>query len=219
MTTSTSQQTSTSTSSCNHNNNRFCNNCEKCCFIFLILSAWLPLTQIHKIFNDNLFLHEIKLQKYFYQLIGFQRNDKTNEIIITNMKPFECVGTILEAKCAIHLTFLRYYEYYSIKLINNHKNQTENTQIIQQNINSIENNNQIIEKNDNNNQIILKNDIKSVNNNENSNENIENNVINSETILPRILKQLINLMKIEKDENGWPLIKNEDLILQLYSIN
>jgi len=71
----------------------WCCECEKCCFVFLILSAHLKQEELIEIFGENLF-DKISLEKTFRELIWLE-----------NYKPFECVGTydesLLSAKKAI----------------------------------------------------------------------------------------------------------------------
>ncbi|MCD5380842.1 hypothetical protein LR004_02845, partial [Candidatus Gracilibacteria bacterium] len=79
-------------SSCNRNfvissdpqNKLWCCECEKCCFVFLILSAHLNETELIEIFGENLF-DKPELENTFRELIGLE-----------NHKPFECVGTYEE---------------------------------------------------------------------------------------------------------------------------
>ena len=87
--------------SCNEpiDETEWCLKCEKCCFLFLIIHAWLSPTQIISIFGNNLFDNE-KLLNVFLSLLGTTTN-----------KPFECVGTVNEAKASVHLCALRYRDY------------------------------------------------------------------------------------------------------------
>ncbi|MDQ7008887.1 MAG: hypothetical protein Q9M94_01190 [Candidatus Gracilibacteria bacterium] len=72
--------------SCIHpENNLWCCECEKCCFVFLMLSVNLDEKELVKIFGENLF-NKISLEKTFKELIGLE-----------NHKPFECVGTYEES--------------------------------------------------------------------------------------------------------------------------
>lgn len=89
-------------SSCNRNfkitsekqNQLWCCECEKCCFVFLILSSHLEQKELIEIFWENLF-DKISLEKTFRELINLK-----------NFKPFECVWTyeesLLSAKKAIN---------------------------------------------------------------------------------------------------------------------
>ena len=67
----------------------WCCECEKCCFVFLILSAHLQQEELINIFWENLF-DKISLEKTFRELIWFE-----------NYKPFECVWTYNESLLAI----------------------------------------------------------------------------------------------------------------------
>jgi len=92
-------------SSCNRNfvitkekqNKLWCWKCEKCCFVFLILSSHLDEKELINIFQKNLF-DDINLEKTFTELIW-----------LVNYKPFECVWTyeesLLSAKKAIKKWF------------------------------------------------------------------------------------------------------------------
>jgi UDP-N-acetyl-alpha-D-muramoyl-L-alanyl-L-glutamate epimerase len=79
--------------SCNRGSkeNRWCNECPKCLFVFTILYPFIPDKELIKIFGKNL-LDEKGLEKLFGQLAGISEN-----------KPFECVGTANEMKQAIKL--------------------------------------------------------------------------------------------------------------------
>ncbi len=71
----------------------WCCECEKCCFVFLILSPFLDEKELLSIFWENLF-NKKSLEKTFRELIWLE-----------HYKPFECVGTyeecLLSAKKAI----------------------------------------------------------------------------------------------------------------------
>lgn len=80
-------------SSCNRNfvinkdswlKNNWCNKCEKCCFVYLLLSSFLLEEDMHKIFWTNLFKNK-ELIWTFQELIWFSWN-----------KPYECVWTYEE---------------------------------------------------------------------------------------------------------------------------
>lgn len=70
---------------------RWCCNCSKCLFIFIILSPFLSIDKLISIFGENLYEREDLLDT-FKELIGYSDN-----------KPFECVGTYEEARYAISL--------------------------------------------------------------------------------------------------------------------
>jgi tRNA(Ile)-lysidine synthase TilS/MesJ len=71
---------------------RWCNECPKCVFTFLILYPFLKEKEILKIFGENIFENE-KLLPVFERLVGLKE-----------FKPFECVGTKNEVKKAIELS-------------------------------------------------------------------------------------------------------------------
>ena len=79
---------------CVHPNKLWCCECEKCCFVFLILSAHLEQKELIEIFWENLF-DKLSLEKTFRELVWLE-----------NYKPFECVWTyeesLLSAKKAIN---------------------------------------------------------------------------------------------------------------------
>lgn len=85
-------------SSCNRNfkiqpgqNKRWCGECAKCAFSFIMLAAFLPKEQVVQLFGKNLLADESLLQTY-KELLG------TAEI-----KPFDCVGTPDEVRAAFSL--------------------------------------------------------------------------------------------------------------------
>lgn len=86
--------------SCNEpvNQNTWCAKCDKCAFMFLLLSSWLPSSVVvGTIFNNVNMLENESLLPVFEALIG-----------CGSYKPFDCVGTVNEAKAAVHLTALQY---------------------------------------------------------------------------------------------------------------
>ena len=77
----------------------WCCNCSKCLFTFIMLSPFIEMSVMVKIFGENLFENE-KLEKTLYQLAG-----------LTPEKPFECVGTINEVNSALaHLCQSKRYD-------------------------------------------------------------------------------------------------------------
>ena len=66
----------------------WCCNCPKCLFIFIILSPYMELETLSKIFSINL-LEKEELLETFKELLGYSIN-----------KPFECVGTFNEVRYA-----------------------------------------------------------------------------------------------------------------------
>jgi len=71
---------------------RWCNNCPKCLFTYLVLSPYLTEKQLLKIFGKNL-LKDKKLQPLLKKLTGE-----------SGIKPFECVGTKKESRLALRLS-------------------------------------------------------------------------------------------------------------------
>ena len=69
----------------------WCCNCSKCLFTFIMLSTFIPDEEMFDIYGKNLF-DDKNLQKYFDELIG-----------ISEVKPFECIGTVEEVNVALCL--------------------------------------------------------------------------------------------------------------------
>jgi hypothetical protein len=69
---------------------KWCLNCPKCLFVFIILRTFLPINEMIDIFGENL-LDKKELEKEFLELIGESLT-----------KPFECIGTIDEVKYAMN---------------------------------------------------------------------------------------------------------------------
>jgi len=83
-------------SSCNRNfthyhdgAKRWCGECPKCAFAFLMLAAFLPKDRVLDIFKKDLFEDEILLP-LFKDLLGYG-----------DLKPFDCVGTFEESRAAL----------------------------------------------------------------------------------------------------------------------
>jgi hypothetical protein len=70
---------------------RWCNNCSKCLFAYLILSPFIADEEMIAIFGEDL-LDKPALLPYFEELCGIAPN-----------KPFECVGTIDEVNQAVKM--------------------------------------------------------------------------------------------------------------------
>ena len=70
---------------------RWCGECPKCLFVFLMLSAFLPIPEVTTIFNKNLF-EDIHLKPIFDELTG-----------MVEVKSLECVGTRDESLAALQL--------------------------------------------------------------------------------------------------------------------
>lgn len=71
---------------------KWCCNCPKCLFTYIILSPFLYKEKLMNIFGEDLFEKETLLQT-FIELCGYAEN-----------KPFECVGTYEEIRYAISKT-------------------------------------------------------------------------------------------------------------------
>ena len=85
-------------SSCNRaykimdrNRSKWCCECDKCRFVFLILSPFLSKDELLKIFRKNLFADKSNSPKY-EELLGLK-----------GYKPFECVGEFEESLAALYL--------------------------------------------------------------------------------------------------------------------
>lgn len=73
--------------------NKWCGHCPKCLFTYIMLSPFLPIPTMMKIFEHNL-LRDETLKGLMKQLAG-----------LAHEKPFECVGTIDEVNTALsHLS-------------------------------------------------------------------------------------------------------------------
>lgn len=71
---------------------KWCCNCPKCLFVFIILSPFLYKNKLVEIFGEDLFEKETLLNT-FIELCGY-----------SGVKPFECVGTFNEVNYAITKT-------------------------------------------------------------------------------------------------------------------
>lgn len=71
--------------------NKWCCNCSKCLFAYLILSPFIDDQKMIQIFGEDL-LNKKELLHYFKELTGIAPN-----------KPFECVGTIAEVNEAVSM--------------------------------------------------------------------------------------------------------------------
>ena len=69
--------------------NKWCCNCPKCLFAYIILSPFIDDATMIDIFGEDL-LNKKELQQYFDELSG-----------LSKYKPFECVGTIREVNEAL----------------------------------------------------------------------------------------------------------------------
>lgn len=71
--------------------NKWCCNCSKCLFAYIILSPFIDDATMIGIFGEDL-LNKTELQQYFDELTGIAPN-----------KPFECVGTVDEVNKALRM--------------------------------------------------------------------------------------------------------------------
>ena len=71
---------------------KWCCNCPKCLFVYIILSPFLYPNDLVSIFGEDLFKRE-DLLPTFLELLGYSET-----------KPFECVGTYGEVRYAVSLT-------------------------------------------------------------------------------------------------------------------
>lgn len=71
--------------------NKWCCNCSKCLFAYIILSPFIDNDTMVSIFGEDL-LEKAELMQYFDELCGIAPN-----------KPFECVGTIDEVNKALRM--------------------------------------------------------------------------------------------------------------------
>ena len=69
---------------------KWCCNCPKCLFVYIILEAFMSKEEVISIFGQNM-LDNKDLEHYFLQLLGEGET-----------KPFECIGTIEEVKYAMN---------------------------------------------------------------------------------------------------------------------
>ncbi len=70
---------------------KWCNQCPKCVFVFILLSAFLTKKELINIFSKNLY-EDKNLLPLFKDVLGFGK-----------VKPFDCVGTFEEAQTAFFL--------------------------------------------------------------------------------------------------------------------
>ncbi|MDO8482416.1 MAG: hypothetical protein Q7S86_01195 [bacterium] len=84
-------------SSCNKNFSiekraatRWCGHCPKCAFVFALLAAHIPRSELVRIFGEDLFLKE-SLVPLYRELLGLETT-----------KPFDCVGTPEETALALY---------------------------------------------------------------------------------------------------------------------
>jgi len=76
--------------------NIWCCECSKCLFVYIILSPFLDRGELINIFGFDM-LEKDGLREEFDGLIG-----------VLKEKPFECIGTVEEVRCALEMTAKRY---------------------------------------------------------------------------------------------------------------
>lgn len=74
----------------------WCCSCSKCLFTYIILSPFIGMDQLKKIFEEDLFENE-SLKDYFDELVG-----------VSPVKPFECVGTVSEVNLSLKTIISNY---------------------------------------------------------------------------------------------------------------
>lgn len=93
---------------------KWCCNCPKCLFVYIILSAFLTSSELEIIFGENMYDNK-NLLPTFLELLGYAKT-----------KPFECVGTYGEVRFAVSKAIekkengflLSYYqEHYPLELV------------------------------------------------------------------------------------------------------
>ena len=89
----------------------WCGTCPKCLFVNIILSPFVSEKQRIAIFNKDLF-EDMELKEYLDELTG-----------ISDVKPFECVGTLDEANLALSTTIDKYGDKKLPLLLNYYKGQ------------------------------------------------------------------------------------------------
>lgn len=68
---------------------QWCSKCPKCAFVFTIFSPFIDREELIKLFDHNLF-NDPELTNTFHDLLG-----------LTDSKPFECVGEVMEVRKAM----------------------------------------------------------------------------------------------------------------------
>ena len=101
--------------SCNEpvDDTRWCAKCDKCCFVYLLMSAFLPQREVWSIFGENLFEKEA-LVPVFLRLVGEAGpgqgscNANMSSTVSASFKPFDCVGEAWEAAASAELAIRRF---------------------------------------------------------------------------------------------------------------
>ena len=86
---------------------RWCAKCSKCCFVQLLLAAWLQPSQVCSVFGDDLF-EDTALLPVYRVLLGLP--DPADANGRSAIKPLECVGTVEEARQSLLLAADRHSE-------------------------------------------------------------------------------------------------------------
>ncbi len=105
---------------------KWCCNCPKCLFVYIMLSAFLTKEELYDIFKEDMYNNK-ELLDTFIELIGYSKT-----------KPFECVGTYSEVRYVVSLVIqkykdeelpylLKYYkEHYKLELDKDYKREFNN---------------------------------------------------------------------------------------------
>ena len=88
---------------------RWCAKCSKCCFVQLLLAAWLQPSQVCSVFGDDLF-EDTALLPVYRALLGLP--DPADTSGRSAIKPLECVGTVEEARQSLLLAVDRHTEHH-----------------------------------------------------------------------------------------------------------
>ena len=84
---------------------RWCGECAKCSFVFLMFAPFIKRTELVKIFKKDL-LADAALVPMYEDLLGFG-----------TMKPFDCVGTFEESRAALYLASKTYRDTAVVKAL------------------------------------------------------------------------------------------------------
>lgn len=112
----------------------WCCNCDKCRFVFLILSNFLDKQKMIKIFGKNL-LDDLNQLEGYEQLVGLR-----------DFKPFECVGEIEESICALLNIHESFKDDYIIKILNNKLFKNYDKNLLKEKYLSIDTSNNLLNK-------------------------------------------------------------------------
>lgn len=77
---------------------KWCGHCPKCLFTAIIISPFLKPAEVRQIIGRDI-LNDENMRKYLYELNG-----------VTDIKPFECIGTVEEVNLALAASIQRYLE-------------------------------------------------------------------------------------------------------------